>query len=152
MEIKYYDKLTDDFKLLDKMINDEDYERFGEEVLIYVPLNTLEEINDFFIAYENDEPIACGCLKPFKYAPNTVELKRVFVTKPNRRKGIACTIVEHCENKAREIGYETIVLVTGFDTIEPLSLYKKLGYEITDNYGAYVDDSSCLCMIKPLNI
>ena len=150
MEIIYFDYPNDDFKKLDQMINDEDYERFGEAALKYVAINTLDGINDYFVVYENDEPIGCGCIKPFKYAPDSVELKRIFVKKPNRRRNIASLIVGKCEEKARELGYKYIVLVTGVDMDEPLGLYKKLDYEYIDNYGPYIGNEVCVCMRKPL--
>ena len=150
MEIKYFDHPNDDFKKLDQMINDEDFERFGEAALKYVSINTLDGINDFFVVYENDEAIACGCIKHFKYAPDSIELKRIFVIKPKRRKNIASAVVEKCEDKARELGYKYIVLVTGVDMDEPLGLYKKLGYEYIDNYGPYVGNQVTVCMRKLL--
>ena len=54
LRIKYYKELNKDFKMLHKLIDDEYYARFGESYLKYQPFNTLDGIEDFFIAYSEE--------------------------------------------------------------------------------------------------
>ena len=52
------------------------YESSQEEFDQY---NVIENLDTVMIAYENNEPVGCGCFK--KFDVGIVEIKRMFVTK-----------------------------------------------------------------------
>ena len=146
--IEYYKELNKDFKMLHKLIDDEYYERFGESYLKYQPYNTLDGIEDFFIAYSGEKPIACGCLR--RITEEIAELKRVFVLPEYRRMGVANLLVDCCEETMKKQNFICIRLETGVVMHEAIQLYKKRNYSIVENYGDFVGDEQCCCMEKKL--
>ena len=148
VEIAHFTSVNEDFKYLDNLLDEEYYDRFGDIYAQYVIHNSLEKVDDFYIAYDGEKSVACGCIRG--YADDTAELKRIFVIKEYRRKGIACEIIKQCERGASERGYESIILETGVEMPEAVKLYENLGYEIVDNYGPYVNDEASCCLQKKL--
>jgi GNAT superfamily N-acetyltransferase len=67
-----------------------------------------------------------------------------------RGKGIASKILSELELWAKEENYKSAVLETGFLQTDAISLYKKLGYVITENYGQYIGIENSICMKKSL--
>ena len=118
--------------------NPEDYEEYNR--IIGLPTVVL--------AYENEEPIGCGCFKIFN--DKTVEIKRMFINENQRGKGVASSILAELEIWARELGYEEAVLETGKGQPNAISLYKKYGYQITENYNQYDDLEISVCLKKVL--
>ena len=141
-------KLTEDFNLLDNLLDEDYYERFGEISLEYKKYNTLERVTGFVLAYDGATPVACGCIR--QLGPETAELKRIFVRKEYRRRKIASRIIEECEEMARDEGFDKIALQTGAVMDEAITLYKKHGYEMVANYGEFAGDERSVCMEKPL--
>lgn len=136
-----FDKLT---KLLDYDLN----ERYGELQKQYDKHNKVDHINDVIIIYMDDVPVACGAFK--EYNINSIELKRIFVKKENRRQGLSKLIINELEKIGKEKGYRYAVLETGSNQYEAISLYKNNGYEIIGNYGPYVGNENSICMKKDL--
>ena len=77
-------------------------------------------------------------------------LKRIFVTKDNRRQGLSKLIVSRLEELGSSNGYKYAVLETGIKQIEAINLYKNTGYTIIENYGQYAENSNSVCMKKDL--
>lgn len=75
-----------------------------------------------------------------------VELKRVYVNKEYRGNGYSTYIVKKLIDRAKEKGCGTMILETGVKQLEALSLYKKLGFGIIENYGQYMGDNNSICM------
>lgn len=115
----------------------------------YIKYNTLDNINDIVIAYDNN--IAAGCAGFKLYDNDTAEIKRVFVKPEYRKKGISKTLVELLEQRAKEKGFKKLILETGEPLIEAMQLYKKAGYKIIKNYGQYKDMKDSICMEKYIN-
>jgi len=81
----------------------------------------------FIIAYISGKAVGCGCIKPLsKYG---CELKRMFVEKSYRRKGLAEKILKRLESEARKRGYRKILLETGPRQPEAIALYEKFGFK-----------------------
>jgi putative acetyltransferase len=137
-----------DFIKLIKLLNEDLNERYGELQKQYDKHNKLEFIRDVIIIYKDDVPAACGALK--EYDADTIELKRIFVTKDNRRKGLSKLIVSRLEGLGSSNGYKYAVLETGIKQIEAINLYKNTGYTIVENYGQYAGNSNSVCMKKDL--
>ena len=92
--------------------------------------------------------MACAALRPF--SEDTVELKRMFVSPEWRRKGLGKTILQKCEEMARQKNYRYIVLETNILLPDARSLYEKAGYARIDSYGPYAFLKETLCMCKAL--
>lgn len=147
----YTDGRNQDFinlcKLLDEYLNEI---AGGEENRKqYISYNALDNIHDVILAHDDDnEPIGCASFK--RYDEKTAEVKRVFVKKEYRRKGISKTLMILLEKRAREKGFSTLLLETGAPLVEAIALYHSLGYLIIANYGQYKDLRGSVCMQKNL--
>ncbi len=137
-----------DFIKLIKLLDEDLNERYGELQKQYDKHNKPEFIKDVIIIYKDDVPAACGALK--EYDDDTIELKRIFVTKDNRRQGLSKLIVSRLEELGSSNGYKYAVLETGIKQIEAINLYKNTGYTIIENYGQYAENSNSVCMKKDL--
>lgn len=150
MEIIYTDGKNKDFIHLCELLDDNLNEIVGGEKQRsqYVQYNTLTHIHDVFLVYDNEYPIACASFK--HYDDEIAEVKRVFVRKEYRGKGISKQLLTSLEKKAKDKGYQSLILETGNMLKEANQLYLKLGYEIIDNYGQYKDMKDSVCMKKNL--
>lgn len=121
----------------------------GDNHSFYDQFNKLDAIKNVVIAYENSIPIGCGAFKKHKKA--TVEIKRMYVSRIGRRKGIASKIVNELEKWAATLGYTKCILETGKQQPEAIELYKKCGYTITPNFGFYENVENSVCFEKKLS-
>ncbi|MBV9986491.1 MAG: GNAT family N-acetyltransferase [Chitinophagaceae bacterium] len=124
-------------------------ERDGTEHDFYAQFNSLASIPYAIVAYEANEPVGCGALKP--YSDDTMEVKRMFVVPALRGKGIASAVLNALEQWASELGYQNCTLETGKRQPEAIALYKKSGYAIIPNYGQYENVENSICFLKKLN-
>jgi GNAT superfamily N-acetyltransferase len=110
--------------------------------------NSIINVNNVVIAYDNNTAVGCGCFKPTE--DNAIELKRMFVKATYRGKGVGVAILKELENWAIEIGFNAMVLETG--TLQPaaIQLYKKKGYQIIPNYKPIIGNELSICMRKIL--
>lgn len=136
-----------DFAALTKRLDDEFFAIYGDVYLSYLPLNARNDIR-LVVVYVNGRPAACGGLKCID--PQTAELKRIFVCPQHRRQGLAQRVVRGLEEAALSEGFSRTVLETGADMSAAITLYEKLGYTLTNNYGPYAGDDACVCMTKEL--
>lgn len=148
MEIVMTDSQNADFIKLIKQLDEDLVGRYGELQKKYIQHNQIDSIKDVVIVYKNGEPVACGAFK--KFDNHSVEVKRVFVKKENRRQGLSRLVMSILEETARNKGYDYAVLETGQRQYEALSLYKNLGYKIIPNYGPYIGNANSVCMKKHL--
>ena len=98
--------------------------------------------------YDDEVPVACGGFK--EHDSESVEMKRVFVKKENRRQGLSKKVINELEKLVQAKGYKYAVLETGKKQIEAINLYKSSGYEMIENYGPYVGYENSICMKKDL--
>lgn len=121
----------------------------GEEKrAYYLPFNKMDDIHDVVLAYDHDEAAGCAGFKP--YENDTAEVKRVFVREDYRGRGIAKQLINEVEKQAKKKGFKKLILETGANMPEAYGLYKKLGYEIMENYGQYKNMNQSICMQKLL--
>lgn len=130
--------------LLDKELSD----RYLEMQTQYEIHNQVSEDLPVVIAYENEIPVGCCCYKV--YAPQTIEIKRMYVKPGYRNRGYAIILLRMLEQWAAEQGFKKAKLETGTRQPESIALYRKSGYILTDNYGPYVGKSESVCMEKAL--
>jgi putative acetyltransferase len=120
----------------------------GEDHAFYAQFNKSSALKNTVIAYENETAVGIGAYK--EYDSQTVEMKRMYTLPLYRGKGIASKILSELELWAKEENYKIAVLETGFMQKEAISLYQKLGYVITENYGQYIGVENSICMKKTL--
>ena len=137
-----------DFIELVKHLDAELAVRDGEDHAFYAQFNKIDKIKFAVVAYEDAKPLGCGGFREF--APNAVEIKRMYVFPESRRKGVAASILTELEKWAAELSYARCVLETGKNQPEALRLYEKSGYRIIPNYGQYAGVENSVCFEKEL--
>lgn len=149
MLIKRTNSNNSDFRKLitelDKDLWKMNYSNQGD----YDKLNIIENLETVVLAYDNKNAIGCGCFK--KFDGSSAEIKRMYVALEARGKGIAYMILKELETWAKELDYVLTILETGTAQTEAISLYKKAGYLVIENYGQYIGMPDSICMAKSLN-
>ena len=135
-----------DFQKLVAALDAELRIRDGEDHAFYAQFNKTNQIRYVIVAYLDGVPVGCGALKEF--APDTMEVKRMFVAEEHRGKGIASRILSGLEDWARELHYTACVLETGQKQPEAIALYIKSGYHAIPNYGQYAHIINSVCFEK----
>ncbi|AVK50312.1 hypothetical protein AXY43_21195 [Clostridium sp. MF28] len=134
-----------DFEFLEKQLDEELFEIYGEMQNNYSSHNTVRDLKTIII-YDDKKTIGCGCLKFLDY--DLAEVKRVYVSLEDRGRGVAKIIVKEIEKLAIENNIKNIILQTGSRQKAAVSLYESMGYRLTENYGPYINDSNSICMKK----
>ena len=137
-----------DFVQLVRHLDADLAERDGNDHPFYAQFNKIDQIKHVVVAYEDSKPIGCGAIK--EYAPNTMEIKRMYTSPGSRGKGIASRVLRELEGWAAELSYEKCILETGKKQPEAIGLYKKSGYKIIPNYGQYAEVKNSICFEKYL--
>lgn len=138
-----------DFQLLIQQLDHELWNELQEDQAQYDQYNKVPDLNTVVLLYVNDLPAASGCFK--KYNTDTVEVKRMFVVKEHRGKGLSKTILAELEDWAMEEGFKFAILETSIHFIPATTLYKKAGYKIIPNYDQYEGLEESVCMKKELS-
>ncbi len=120
----------------------------GEDHAFYAQFNKTNLLKNALICYDNEQAVAIGAYK--EYDTNTAEIKRMYTLPEYRGQGIAKVILTELELWAKEENYTVAILETGFLQVDAIGLYKKLGYEVTDNFGQYKGVANSVCMKKTL--
>ena len=137
-----------DFRLLVSMLDADLTLREGDHYAFFAQFNRIDKIKHVVVAYFNGVAVGCGAIK--EYSPSIMEVKRMFVSKQSRGKGIASGILHELEEWANELNYEKCILETGDKQPEAIALYKKNQYKIIPNYGQYEKVESSTCFEKTL--
>jgi GNAT superfamily N-acetyltransferase len=148
MKIIRTDSNNQDFGQLVKYLDADLTERDGKSHSFYAQFNKIDKIKYVVVAYENDKPVGCGAIK--EYAPNIMEIKRMYTSPECRGKGIATKVLTELEIWAAELSYKKCILETGKRQPEAIGLYKKNGYKVIPNYGQYVGIENSLCFEKKI--
>jgi putative acetyltransferase len=93
----------------------------------YIPPN-----GALWVAYDGDESLGCAAFQTI--APDTAELKRVFVWPEARRRGVARALTEHAIDTIRAGGYSRVRLGTQSTAIGAQRLYQSLGFTPIEPY------------------
>lgn len=105
--------------------------------------NFEEEISDLPAQYS--EPTGCiilcceegkpsGCVGLRKFSEGLCEMKRLYLRKQSRGKGIGRILAEEIIEKAREFGYKKMQLDTIGTMKEAITLYKSMGFKEISPY------------------
>ena len=138
-----------DFQWLITQLDSELFGELKEDQLKYDQYNKVPDLNTVVVISVGDQPVASGCFK--KYNDDTVEIKRMFVVKEHRRKGLSKLILDELEDWAIESGFKYAILETSIHFIPATTLYKSAGYKVIPNYDQYKDLEESVCMKKELN-
>jgi putative acetyltransferase len=122
--------------------------RDGEDHGFYSQFNKIDKIKYAIVALDDEVPAGCGAIK--EYAPDSMEIKRMYVPVNRRGEGIATLILKELELWAAELNYKKCILETGKKQPEAIELYKKSGYRIISNYGQYTNVENSVCFEKLL--
>lgn len=122
--------------------------RDGEVHSFYHQYNSIEGLDYVVIVLKEKEGIGCGVIKPYNI--DSVEIKRMFVVDSYRGQRIATEILEKLEEWALELGYTREILETGLSNPEAITLYKRCGYGIINNYDQYAGMENSICFAKQL--
>jgi putative acetyltransferase len=105
----------------------------------------------FVVAWWEDEAVGCGAFHPISDDErNVAEIRRMYVEPRLRRRGISRAILGELERRARECGYTTIRLETGFRQPNAIRLYETSGYQRIEPFGRHRDDPLSVCFEKGL--
>jgi putative acetyltransferase len=137
-----------DFRKLVKLLDAELAIIDGDEHSFYSQFNKIDKIKYAVVAYEDENPVGCGAMK--EYDVESVEVKRMFVTREFRKRGIAAGVLAEIEAWARELSYRRCILETGLRQAEAIGLYKKCGYVYIPNYGQYTGVENSVCFEKKI--
>ena len=138
-----------DFHALVRLLDKDLLDRYGDLQNYYSRFNAIQNLPTEVIAYEDEQPVGCGCFKQFD--ETSVEVKRMYVTNNQRGKGIGTAILHELEKWAAELNVGNIVLETGNNQPEAVHLYGKMGYAVIPNYGQYSGMETSICMQKEVN-
>ncbi len=114
----------------------------------YDQYNSIDNIPYVILIHENDQPIACGAMKPFD--KDSVEIKRMYTLPNERGRGLGRKVLQELEKWAEELGYTTLVLETGASFDAAIALYQKYGFQRIPNYGQYIGVETSVCFQKPI--
>lgn len=120
----------------------------GDDHAFYAQFNKSSLLKNALICYDDDKAVGIGAYKEFE--PNIAEIKRMYTLPEYRGKGIAKAILTELEAWAKEEGYTTSILETGYLQIDAIGLYQKLGYMVIENFGQYKGVENSVCMEKKI--
>jgi GNAT superfamily N-acetyltransferase len=88
----------------------------------------------FLVGYHRGRPVCCGGIK--RLAPDTCELKRMYLVPDLRGQGVARRLLVALEDKARDLGYTIARLDTGPQQAAARALFESAGYRPIHNFNA----------------
>jgi len=103
----------------------------------------------FLVAYLDNVAVGCGAVRRLDAV--TAELKRMYVDRSVRGRGIGRALVEALEREARLLGVARVVLETGTRLDRAIKLYQSMGYARIPLFGEYLaSPDTSLCFGKSL--
>lgn len=108
----------------------------GDDKKYYTRYSENEHLENIWVIYSESFPI--GCIAYRKKAEGTGEVKRLYIRKEYRGKGISKELLRTVERYAKEQGCKTLFLDTRI-TLEPaVSIYRSFGFQIVFQQGLYI--------------
>ena len=102
----------------------------------------------YFVAFAAGRPVGMGAHRPLD--EEATEVRRMFVTRDVRNRGVARLILEHVEAHALARGFQRAVLETGCRQLPAMHLYESCGYTRVPAFGVYANDPTSVCYAKRL--
>ena len=111
-------------------------EFLGEDCHYYTRQTENENIENVWVVYADNLP--AGCIAYRKKADNVGEVKRLYLKKEYRGKGLSKELLKTMEHHAIKQGCTALFLDTRI-TLEPaVSLYRSFGFDIVFQQGLYI--------------
>lgn len=112
----------------------------------------------FLVARLDGRPIGCGAVRRLRDAAlvrevgaDVGEVKRMYVAREGRGRGIGRALLARLEGEARALGLTRLVLETGIRQPEAIRLYRGTGFTDIPPYGEYsLSSATSVCMTKTL--
>ena len=142
------DSAHHDFRSLVRSLDEYLAEKDGDDHAFYDQYNQPHNIRHVIIAYQNEEPVACGAIRGI--SPGVTEVKRMYTKPAFRGRGYAAAVLGELEKWARELGFRKCVLETGLRQTEAVRFYGHNGYRRIPNYGPYAGVENSLCFEKEI--
>lgn len=151
LTIKRSDILSDDAQALIAELDAELSARYPEERVNMFQLPA-EEIASgrgaFLVALRDGRAVGCGALR--RVGDGAGEIKRMYVRREERGRGVAHQLMIAIETEAQALGLATLLLETGVRQPEAIKLYERFGFRRIPAFGDYVESPLSLCMSKPI--
>ena len=148
MKIIRTDSNNKDFQILVNALDKDLAIRDGDEHAFFAQFNKIDAIKHVVVLYVDATAVACGAIK--HYDEGIIEIKRMYCIPESRGKGYASIILTELESWAKELGYTTTILETGYKQPEAIRLYEKNNFKRIPNYGQYDGVESSICFEKIL--
>ena len=104
----------------------------------------------YLVAYLDGAPVACGALRASE--ETVAEIRRVFVVRHMRRRGVGRAVLQALEAAAARFGYRLIWLETGNRDLPAMALYKSYGFMQIERFGENVGDPTSVFFEKAVGI
>lgn len=101
----------------------------------------------FLVARDGGGPLGCVAMVD---CGDYVEVKRLFVPREGRGRGLAKALMAALEDRARAAGKAHVRLETGNELVAAVALYRAFGYQVRGPFGDYPDHPASLFMEKRL--
>ncbi len=141
IEIRQVDPIDADVSELIRELDEYQMSIYPAESNHLDSVEELRRVEVFFIgAFQGRQLVGTGAVKQLSDGREKIrygEIKRVFVKKSHRGKGISRLIMEHLENYLVEKGIQIARLETGIYQPEALALYQRSGYRKRSSFGDY---------------
>lgn len=111
------------------------YERFDRPVPVVDPSEFRAPRGAWVLVELDGRAVASGGVRACEVGGPVAELKRIWVEPDARGAGLSRVLLAALEERASELGYESVNLVTGGRQPEAMRLYETSGYERIPNYG-----------------
>ncbi|MCE9658431.1 MAG: GNAT family N-acetyltransferase [Burkholderiales bacterium] len=104
----------------------------------------------YLVAFVDGAGVACGALRPID--GEIAEVKRMFVVRDSRRRGLARAILDALQEHARSFGFSRLRLETGNRQAAAIALYESCGFEHIAAFGEHANDPTSVCFEKRLGV
>ena len=84
------------------------------------------------IARQGADPLGCVALRDL--GDGIAEMRRMFVTQRAQGAGVGTLLARHVMMEAKELGYQTMRLDTGWQQREAVQMYERLGFRHIQPY------------------
>lgn len=132
--------------VLNEHLQKEYVERYGTPDVTHTRVDEfLPPAGLFLLGYLEGAPVAMGGWRTRVPTGSVLrsgdaEIKRMFVTRASRGRGLSRLMLAELERTAREAGRSRMVLETGTMQPEAIALYCSSGYTPMDEFGEYAGD------------
>ncbi len=109
----------------------------------------LVEAGVWFVVARDGDGRALGCGGLAEY-PGYGELKRIYVDRQARGRGVGRAVLAALEARARALGLPLVRLETGDAQIDAMALYRRCGYMPTGRFGEYPEAATSRYFEKAL--